>query len=42
MSWPILALLCALCQALADVLTRKFLPRYTAAEVVLVRLSPIM
>ena len=39
MSWPILALLCALCQALADVLTRKFLPRYTAAEVVLVRLG---
>ena len=39
MSWPILALLCALCQALADVLTRKFLPRYTLAEVVLVRLG---
>ena len=39
MSWPILALLCALCQALADVLTRRFLPRYTAAEVVLVRLG---
>ena len=39
MSWPILALVCALCQALADVLTRRFLSACTAAEVVVVRLG---
>ena len=39
MSWPILALVCALCQALADVFTRRFLAACTAAEVVMVRLG---